>query len=282
MKTNSKISLVTFLLLCLNSGLLIPFVYSQPADEIYPILLIHGYASDATVWDKWLMELENSGITTQAVTFSDNPATSTDEDKCGRSVNHAIQLNQIVEQFKKQTGAEKINIVTHSKGGLDARVYLANNPSNDDVANLIMIGTPNDGSPIADRNHEIDRCKPAVYDLMTTSPVNNVANNENTDYYTIAGNWISEYYWQYRPLLGGWVYEDINCPYPLTYFDFDGWRFLSNQISWRSQITGENDGIVPVDSVEEPGKFIPYARTDNCHTNLFSNEEYNHVLSILG
>lgn len=52
MKTNSKIPLVTFLLLCLNSGLLIPFVYSQPADEIYPILLIHGYASDATVWGK--------------------------------------------------------------------------------------------------------------------------------------------------------------------------------------------------------------------------------------
>ena len=37
----------------------------------------------------------------------------------------------------------QINIVAYSKGGLEARAYLANNLSNNDVANLIMIGTPN-------------------------------------------------------------------------------------------------------------------------------------------
>ena len=38
-----------------------------------------------------------------------------------------------------------MNIVGHSKGGLDARVYLSNGTH--DVANLIMIGAPNAGSP---------------------------------------------------------------------------------------------------------------------------------------
>ena len=49
-----------------------------------------------------------------------------------------------------KTGQDKVNIVGHSKGGLDARVYLADNITRNDVANLIMIGTPNAGSPIAD------------------------------------------------------------------------------------------------------------------------------------
>jgi triacylglycerol lipase len=121
---------------------------------------------------------------------------------------HATELNQIVKDFKRNTGSEKINIVAHSKGGLDARVYLANNLLNDDVANLIMIGTPNDGSPLADRYSDSDPCKPAVYDLKTTALATRVAKNRNPVYYTIAGNWVSNWiYWQ--PLL---TYIDTNCP----------------------------------------------------------------------
>jgi triacylglycerol esterase/lipase EstA (alpha/beta hydrolase family) len=97
--------------------------------------------------------LENDGITASAVEFSL-------DDACGSAEEHASELNQIVEDFKAETGAERINIVAHSKGGLDARVYLANNLSNKDIANLIMIGTPNAGSPLANLN---DFCRPAIY-----------------------------------------------------------------------------------------------------------------------
>ena len=38
-----------------------------------------------------------------------------------------------------KTGQNQVNIVGFSKGGLDARVYLANDLANDNVANLIMI-----------------------------------------------------------------------------------------------------------------------------------------------
>jgi triacylglycerol esterase/lipase EstA (alpha/beta hydrolase family) len=145
MKEFSKFTLITFLIISFNINLIIPLAHSQPDNEQHlPVLLIHGYASDASVWDRWLPMLGNEGIIAHAVTFSDDPTTSIDEDECGRAVDHAIQLNSRVERFKEQTGAEKINIVAHSKGGLDARVYLATNPSNNDIANLIMIGTPNE------------------------------------------------------------------------------------------------------------------------------------------
>jgi triacylglycerol esterase/lipase EstA (alpha/beta hydrolase family) len=54
---------------------------------------------------------------------------------------------------------KKINIVGHSKGGLDARVFLDMTDTKD-VANLIMIGTPNTGSPAAETNNA---CTPALF-----------------------------------------------------------------------------------------------------------------------
>ena len=136
--------------------------------------------------------LETAGFNVQAVKFDGN-------DKCGSAANHAKQLKNIVEDFKTSTGSDKINIVGHSKGGLDARVYLANNLPNGDVANLIMIGTPNAGSPRAE-NRDLDVinnanwiCSPfsdqAINDLIPGSAATQVKKNNHTQYYTIAGDW---------------------------------------------------------------------------------------------
>jgi triacylglycerol esterase/lipase EstA (alpha/beta hydrolase family) len=54
--------------------------------------------------------------------------------------------------------SQKINIVGHSKGGLDARVFLDFTDTKD-TANLIMIGTTNAGFPAAETN---EVCAPIV------------------------------------------------------------------------------------------------------------------------
>ena len=66
---------------------------------------------------------------------------------------------------------------------MDARVYLANNTK--DVANLVMIGTPNAGSPLAE---SCEVGTPAVYDLRPGAAATEVKMNPNIKYYTIAGN----------------------------------------------------------------------------------------------
>ena len=119
------------------------FINAQSIHTPLPVLLIHGYASDASIWNEWKSFLDRDHIPNKLVTFAS-------DDPCGSSIDHAKELNKIVNEFKSETGSPKINIVAHSKGGLDARVYLANNLSNANVANLIMIGTPNKGTPIAD------------------------------------------------------------------------------------------------------------------------------------
>ncbi len=127
---------------------------STNGSEPLPVLLIHGYMSDASVWKKWEDLLKKDNIPVFPITFSQS------DDKCGSSAEHAKEISNQIGDIKDKTGQNKVNIVGHSKGGLDARVYLANNTQ--DVTNLIMIATPNAGSPLAENN---DVCAPAVYDL---------------------------------------------------------------------------------------------------------------------
>ena len=49
----------------------------------------------------------------------------------------------------KDKGYQKVNIIAHSMGGLLARAYIQSNDYQNDVENLIMVGTPHKGSPNA-------------------------------------------------------------------------------------------------------------------------------------
>jgi triacylglycerol esterase/lipase EstA (alpha/beta hydrolase family) len=217
-----------------------------------PVLLIHGYLSDALVWKKWEDLLKKDGIQFQSIAFKS-------DDKCGTAADHAKELSNIIEDFKRRTGANQVNIVGHSKGGLDARVYLENIMISDsNVANLIMIGTPNAGSPLANTN---DICFPAIEDLRPGAADTKAIRNPNTNYYTIAGDW--------NPSLF------VNCtqkewlPAEITgYFALKGRE-------------GNNDGIVPISSVESQGYFINLGHTSNCHSNLLGDKEYKLAQKIL-
>ena len=204
-----------------------------------PVLLIHGYMADASVWNKWVDLLKKDGIPAYPITFKQS------DDKCGSAAEHAKELSNIIGQIKDETGQNKVNIVGHSKGGLDARVYLANETK--DVANLVMIGTPNAGSPLAESS---EVCTPAVYDLRPGSAATEVKMNPNTKYYTIAGEW--------DPKLG-------NCQLSL---------FAPMEQSGSSTLPKPNDGVVPLSSVESQEYFINLGHSKSCHTNLMSDYEY--------
>ncbi|HET7644038.1 MAG TPA: alpha/beta fold hydrolase [Nitrososphaeraceae archaeon] len=203
-----------------------------------PVLLIHGYMEDASVWNKWIDLLKKDDISAYPITFKQS------DDGCGSASEHAKELSNIIEQIKDETGQNKVNIVAHSKGGLDARVYLASNTTKD-VANLIMIGTPNAGSPLAE-SCEIGT--PAVYDLRPGAAATEVNMNPYTKYYTIAGDW---------------------NPQSENYH-----LFFSFEQSGFSSLPLPNDGMVSVSSVESQDYFINLGHSTNCHSNLLSDYEY--------
>ena len=206
----------------------------QQSEKSLPVLLIHGYAEDAAIWKKWEDMLRKDGIQFFTVTFKNS------DDKCGSAKQHAKELEKIVQDIKQQSGAQKLNIVGHSKGGLDARVFLDITDTKD-VANLIMIGTPNAGSPAAETNNA---CAPAVFDLRPGANATKAVMNPNTKYYTIAGDWM-----------------------PLTQGNL--------------MIRGNDDGLVPVESVESQEYFQSLGQTEHGHAELLSDNEYQMSKEIL-
>lgn len=202
-----------------------------------PVLLVHGYLEDATVWRTWEKLLTEDNIQFYTVTF-------TNDDQCGSAAAHAIELQKIVQKILNSTGYNKVNIAAHSKGGLDARAYLATGTEN--VANLIMIGTPNAGSPLP-----ILRgiCAPAVLDLKPGASIQETVRNLHTKYFTISGDWLP-----------------------------DVWGFGNGGNFY---IPGPDDGLVPVSSVESKSYFKSLGTTPDSHMNLLGPEEYAMARDIL-
>jgi pimeloyl-ACP methyl ester carboxylesterase len=239
-KHNSMLMTITTAMISVvivGSAAYVPLANSQlkidTKEKPLPVLLIHGYNSDASAWKKWEGLLKNDGIPFYPITFEQS------DDKCGSVIDHAKELNNRVRQIQNMTGSKQVNIVGHSKGGLDARVYLAYGTNA--VANLIMIGTPNDGSPIAEIS---DPCKPAVYDLRPGANATKAEMNPNTKYYTIAGDW-------------------------------------DPSIQGNPAIPGNDDGLVAVASVESQGYFKNLGHTSDRHEKLLEEDEYKLAQDIL-
>lgn len=236
-KYNSMLTTAIILAVIVGSAAFVPLANSQverdTKEDPIPALLIHGYAQDASVWKKWEDLLKKDNIHFYPITFQQS------DDRCGSAIDHAKELNNKVEEIRKMTGSKQVNIVGYSKGGLDARVYLAY--GTDAVANLIMIGTSNDGSPIAEIS---DTCKPAVYDLRPGANATKAKINPNTHYYTIAGDWLPS-------------------------------------IQGNPAIPGNDDALVSVASVESEEYFQNLGHTTHRHEQLLGEEEYKLARGIL-
>ncbi len=110
----------------------------------YPILMIHGvFFRDFRYFNYWGRipgELEANG----ARVFYGNHQSAASVSDSGREI--ADRILQIV----KETGCEKINIIAHSKGGLDASAALQLPGIAEHVASLTTVSTPHRGCEFAD------------------------------------------------------------------------------------------------------------------------------------
>jgi pimeloyl-ACP methyl ester carboxylesterase len=61
---------------------------------------------------------------------------------------YAGRISDFISLVKKLTGAEKVDIIAHSMGGLISRWYLEKADGSKNVDQLIMLGTPNHGSEL--------------------------------------------------------------------------------------------------------------------------------------
>lgn len=240
MKSISFITIITITLCSTTFGSFVQFPAANgQTDDPLPVILIHGYRQDASSWHVWENLLRLDGIPHYAAHFVDG--------QCGSSEIHANELRQIVEQVKQETGSEKVNMVGFSKGGLDARVYLEDGSNN--VENLIMIGTPNGGAPLAYWDFI---CHPAANDLEFGSHATQSTRNPYTNYYTIYGDPVW-YLW------GNEFFPQFGNPF----------------------IPGRDDGFVQIWSVNSEEYFKNLGNTNDHHNMLQTQNEYDVARSIL-
>ena len=109
----------------------------------YPILMIHGiFFRDWKLFNYWgriPKELTDNG----AAIFYGNHNSSLPAEKTAET------LKQRILDIVKETGCEKVNIIAHSKGGMEARYVISCLDMDPYVASLTTINTPHKGTPLA-------------------------------------------------------------------------------------------------------------------------------------
>ncbi len=78
----------------------------------------------------------------------------------------ALELKEKIAEVKALTGSTKVDLVTHSMGGLVARQYIETPGYASDVDQLIFIATPHHGAPKAYLMWEGAEFGPVLYDKM--------------------------------------------------------------------------------------------------------------------
>ncbi len=165
-----------------------------------PVVMVHGFGSDYTTWLSYLGPsgfLALTGLPGFAVGDGQVPGTM----HTGSLLNPALRTNTIarnaevlgeyIANVKALTGAEQVDLVVHSMGGLISRYYIARVMVERDVAQLIMLGTPNGGSNCALMLGSLGLYQPAGLELREDY-IRNVFNPQITEqhgipFYNFAG-----------------------------------------------------------------------------------------------
>ncbi|MDR0475721.1 MAG: hypothetical protein LBH43_18885 [Treponema sp.] len=111
----------------------------------YPVLLVHGIIAHDRgkfniFWGRIPKTLKEKGVKV----FRANT------DSWGCYDSNAKILKSAIEKILLETKTEKVNIIAHSKGGIDSRYLIWKHDFEDKVASLTTISTPHHGSAIAD------------------------------------------------------------------------------------------------------------------------------------
>jgi len=119
-------------------------IESQVCNTKYPLVMIHGIGFKdykyINYWGRIPKELIKNGA---KVYYGNQEAFGTVE-------YNAQDIKNKIFEIMSEIGCEKVNIIAHSKGGLDARYMISKLGMEDYVASVTLICVPNQGSKIID------------------------------------------------------------------------------------------------------------------------------------
>jgi len=208
----------------------------------YPILLVHGvFFRDFRYFNYWgriPRELEANGA---KIFYGNHHSASSVADS-------AAELTARIEEILAETKAEKVNIIAHSKGGLDCRYAIANLGIGSKIASLTTVNTPHRGCLFAD--YLLGKISPDIQNRVADAYNKTLRKlgEPNPDFLAAVNNLTESYCKQLdqeMPVPQGIFCQSIGSV--LT--SAAGGKFPLN-LSYLlvNHFSGENDGLVDADS----------------------------------
>lgn len=148
----------------------------KPCQTRYPLLMVHGvFFRDFKYFNYWGRipgELEARGA---SIYYGNHQSAASVESSAG-------ELTARIREIVEKTGCGKVNIIAHSKGGLDCRYALSKLGAAPFVASLTTINTPHRGCVFAD--YLLDKIPQAAKDKVadTYNAALKKAGDENPDF----------------------------------------------------------------------------------------------------
>ena len=105
-----------------------------------PILFLHGWTGSKYNWGAMINRFEAEGwinTTLFAFTFANSSHYSEEA-----NIRNAKQIEEWVDQILNQTGAEKVDLIGHSMGGLSSRYYIKFLGGINKVDDFVCMGSP--------------------------------------------------------------------------------------------------------------------------------------------
>ena len=107
-----------------------------------PIVFVHGWNSSGSTWNTMISRFQADGYTAAELNnWSYNTGQS--------NATTASQLSTRINQVLAATGATKVDLITHSMGGLSSRYYLRNLGGTAKVDDWVSLAGPNHGTGTA-------------------------------------------------------------------------------------------------------------------------------------
>lgn len=212
----------------------------------YPILLVHGvFFRDFrhfNYWGRIPRELKKNG----ALYFYGN------HQSASSVADSAAELTARIKRIVRETGCEKVNVIAHSKGGLDIRYACSCLDAAPYVASLTTINTPHRGCEFADYlfKRAGDKLKDAVASAYNAAAEK--LGDDHPDFIAAVADLTSSRTAELNQIMSGFDFKANHiytqsvgsCMKHMT-----GGRFpLNMSYHLVKYFDGENDGLVGYDS----------------------------------
>ena len=208
----------------------------------YPVMLIHGAGfrdqKYLNYWGRIPDALEKRGTTL----FYGH------QDSWGTIEYNAGVLKDNLNQILMETNSEKVNIIAHSKGGLEARYMISALNMADSVASLTTIATPHHGSKTMDLLCKLPKRLHRAAAFFTNLFVR-MLGDKKPDFFTASQQFTTAHMkiFNSQILDSPKVYYQSYTAVMKTSFS-DLFMFWTNLLIWF--VEGENDGLVTPESAE--------------------------------